>query len=246
MNSPQLGHKRKLSVMIVDDEKLARDFLTRMLSKLEDIQEILACATVGEARERICQFRPEVLFLDIEMPGESGFQLLEALPPAKVPVVVFTTAHAQFASKAFDVQACDYLLKPFDEDRLFLALDRAKESLENHARSSRSPTRITVPLGNRAVRLAAHEIDCMSAEDNYVRIHCGKESLLVRSTLEKLERDLRDEMLLRVHRSTIVNIRCVKEIRRGYNHQYFLILRDERVVKCSRRYRRRIRAAFRL
>jgi two-component system, LytTR family, response regulator len=244
MSSSESRQTKKLRVMLVDDETLARDFLTRMLSKNESVQEILGCASAVEARERMRQFRPDLLFLDIEMPGGSGFQLLELLPSEDIPVVVFTTAFAQFAPQAFDVQACDYLLKPFDEDRLFLALDRAKEALENHARRSRSPIRITVPLGNRTVRLAAYEIDWMSAEDNYVRINCGKQSLLVRSTLKKLERDLKSEMLLRVHRSWIVNIKRVKEVRRNSNHQYSIVLEDGTAIKCSRRYKHRLRTAF--
>ena len=244
MSGSECRQTKNLRVMLVDDEKLARDFLTRMLSKNESIREILGCASAVEARERIRQFRPDLVFLDIEMPGGSGFQLLEQLPSEDFPVVVFTTAFAQFATKAFDVQACDYLLKPFDEDRLLLALDRAKEAMENHAKSSRSPIRITVPLGNRVIRLAAHEIDWMSAEDNYVRIHWGKQTLLVRSTLEKLERGFKSEMLLRVHRSWIVNTKRVREVRRAANHQYSIVLEDGTAIKCSRRCKRRLRTAL--
>jgi two-component system LytT family response regulator len=244
MNSSEFQRAGRLKALLVDDEKLAREFLARMLWKNESIQECVACRSAAEARERIKQFRPDILFLDIEMPEGSGFQLLDMLHSEELPIVVFTTAFAQFASRAFDVQACDYLLKPFDEDRLSLAIDRAKEALRNHSRSARTANKITLPLGDRTVRLAAHEIDWMFAEDNYVRIHCGKENLLVRSTLSKLERDFRSEVLLRVHRSCIVNINRVKEVQRDRNHQYSIILGDGTAVKCSRRYKRRLRMAL--
>ena len=191
-----------MRAIVVDDERLARDFLTRMLAMSEQIDQIQTCASIAEAGEQIFRFRPDVIFLDIQMPGGTGFDLLERLKSGSAPVVIFTTAFAEFGPKAFDVQACDYLLKPFDEERLGLALDRAGEALRHHSRS-------------RSVRLTAQDIDWMAAEDNYVRIHSGTQNLLVRSTLEKLERDLKDGTLLRVHRSWIVNINRVKEIRRG-------------------------------
>lgn len=244
MITSQIRRTTALRVLVVDDEKLAREFLVRMLSRNECIQECVACGSVIEARERMKQLRPDVLFLDIEMPGGSGFQLLETLPAEDVPIVVFTTAFAEFALRAFDVQACDYLLKPFDEERLSLALDRAREALRSHARSARSPKRITLPLGDRTVRLAAHEVDWMSAEDNYVRIHSGKEEWLVRSTLGKLENAFRSRAFLRVHRSCVVNLSRIKEVRRGHNHLYSIILSDGAVVKCSRRYKRRLQTAL--
>jgi len=235
-----------MRAIVVDDERLARDFLTRMLAMSEQIDQIQTCASIAEAGEQIFRFRPDVIFLDIQMPGGTGFDLLERLKSGSAPVVIFTTAFAEFGPKAFDVQACDYLLKPFDEERLGLALDRAGEALRHHSRRFRSPTRITVPLGSRSVRLTAQDIDWMAAEDNYVRIHSGTQNLLVRSTLEKLERDLKDGTLLRVHRSWIVNINRVKEIRRGEKQQYSLILEDGTAIKCSRRYKRRLRTMFRI
>lgn len=135
---------QKLRVMLVDDEGLARNFLRRMLAKDDDIQEIQECSSASEARERIQQCCPDILFLDVKMPGLSGFDLLEKLSEEDQPVVVFTTAFANYAPRAFDIQACDYVMKPFDEDRLFLALDRAKEALRNQLRRARSPFRITV------------------------------------------------------------------------------------------------------
>jgi two-component system LytT family response regulator len=244
MNRREPQSAQELRVLVVDDEKLARNFLLRMLSKDEAIHQIEACGSVSEARRCMQQFHPDILFLDVQMPGASGFQLLEMLPSGEHPVVVFTTAFAQFATRAFDVQACDYLLKPFDEDRLFLALDRAREALKNHLKRVRSPMRITVPLGDRAVRLSADEIDWMAADDNYVRICCGKKTLMVRSTLERLERDLKSEMLLRVHRSWIINLKSVKEVRYNCNHQYALIMADGTTVTCSRRYKHLLRSAL--
>lgn len=245
-----IGHAirpaRKLRALFVDDEKLARNFLSRMLSRSEKIQESAGCASAAEARERIKEFRPDVLLLDIDMPGGSGFDLLDALPSRDLPIVVFTTAHPQFAPRAFDAQACDYLLKPFDEDRLSLALERVEQALENHTRSASSPRKITVPFGERVLRLSADEIDWITAEDNYVRIHRGKESLLMRSTLNKLECYFQNELLLRVHRSCMVNIGRIREVRKGTNHQYALVLEDGTMIPCSRRYKRRLRSALNL
>ena len=237
---------RKLRALLVDDEKLARNFLTRMLSRSEKVQEIVGCASAAEAREGIQEFQPDVLFLDIDMPGGSGFDLLEALPSVDSPILVFTTAYPQFASRAFDVQACDYLLKPFDEDRLSLALDRVQQALRNHTRAARSPRKISLQLGNSILRLSADEIDWISAEDNYVRIHRGNKSLLIRSTLNKLERDFRGELLLRVHHSCMVNMGRVREVRRSPNHQYSVVLGDGTTLPCSRRYKRRLRLALEL
>ena len=244
MNPRHAGLTRKLRVMLVDDEALARSFLRRILAKDEDIDEIQACSSAGEALEQIRQCRPDILFLDVKMPGLSGFELLETLPVEDQPVVVFTTAFANYAPRAFDIQACDYVMKPFDEDRLFLALDRAKEALRNQLRRARSPFRITVAGGGRNIRLSADDIVWMAAEDNYVRICCGKETLLVRSTLNKLERDFKRDVLLRVHRSWIVNVNRVKEIRQSSNYQYALVLSDGTAIMSSRRYKRSLRAAF--
>jgi two-component system LytT family response regulator len=232
--------------MLVDDEALARSFLRRILAKDDDIQEIQACSSAGEALERIQQCRPDILFLDVKMPGLSGFELLETLPADDQPVVVFTTAFANYAPRAFDIQACDYVMKPFDEDRLFLALDRAKEALRTQLRRARSPFRITVAGGGRNIRLCADDIVWMAAEDNYVRICCRKETLLVRSTLNKLERDFKRDILLRVHRSWIVNVNRVKEIRQSSNYQYALVLSDGTAIMSSRRYKRLLRATFQI
>jgi two-component system LytT family response regulator len=244
MISHPLRPARKLRALLVDDEKLARNFLTRMLSRSERIQESVACAGAAEAHERIKEFRPDVVFLDIDMPVASGFDFLDALPSDDLPIVVFTTAHPQFAPRAFDAQACDYLLKPFDEDRLSLALERVEQALQNNTRAAQSPRRISLPLGDRVLRLSADEIDWISAEDNYVRIHKGKESLLVRSPISKLERDLRGEMFLRVHRSCMVNINRVKEVQRSLKHQYSIVLGDGTRIQCSRRYKRRLRSVL--
>jgi len=244
MSGHEVRPARKLRALLVDDERLARNFLTRMLSRNERVQESVACGSAAEAQERIKEFRPDVLLLDVDMPGGSGFELLEALPSGDLPIIVFTTAFPQFAPRAFDAQACDYLLKPFDEDRLSVALERAQQALQNHARAARSPRKISLPLGDRVLRLSADEIDWISAEDNYVRIHRGKESLLVRSTLNKLQRDFRCEPFLRVHRSCMVNVNRVREVRRSRNHQYSLILSDGTAIPCSRRYKRRLRLAL--
>lgn len=237
---------QKLRVMVVDDERLARNFLRHMLAKDDDIQEIQECSSASEARERIQQCCPDILFLDVKMPGLSGFDLLEKLSDEDQPVVVFTTAFADYAPRAFDIQACDYVMKPFDEDRLFLALDRAKEALRNQLRRARSPFRITVAERGRSVRLCADDIIWMAAEDNYVRICYGRETLLVRSTLNKLERDFKRNVLLRVHRSWIVNVNSVKEIRQSRNYQYSLVLSDGTAIMSSRRYKRSLRIAFQL
>lgn len=234
----------RLRVLVVDDEKLARDFLVRMLARFESIQTCMATSSLAEAKANLHQHHPDILFLDIEMPGGSGFELLDGSTPEESPITIITTAYPQFGPKAFDVQACDYLLKPFDQERLSLALDRAEEAMKSRRRTARSERKITLPVGPRTVRLAAHEIDWIEAEGNYVHIHTPKERLFCRSSLGKLQRHLQSRMLLRVHRSYVVNIHRIKEIKRSENRHYSLILRDGTTVKCSRRCRRRLHAAL--
>jgi two-component system, LytTR family, response regulator len=235
-----------LRVLVVDDEKLARDFLVRMLSRDARVQSCFSAPDISQAAIKLRQNSPDVIFLDIQMPGGSGFEFIEKLAVEDVPVVIFTTAYPQFAPRAFDVQACDYLLKPFDEERLAVALGRAAEAIKNQRRTAKTEKKVTLTIGARTLRIAAHEISWMAAEGNYVRIHSGSESLFLRSSLGKLQREFRSKFLIRVHRSSIVNILRIKEMNRNDKRCYSLVLSDGTRLKCSRRCQARLRLALKL
>jgi two-component system LytT family response regulator len=227
-------------VLIVDDEPLARRFLHRLLLSDGGVGEIRECRNGLEARAEIARSAPDILFLDVEMPGLSGADLLDALAPGHAPVTVFTTAYSQYAVRAFEQQACDYLLKPFDEARFAKALARAKAAVE----TTRTPGRITLPVraGARTVLIAADEILLVASEDNYVRIRVEGRDFLHRATLAEVEAALDGAGLVRVHRRFLVNASQVREISALDPRRLQLTLCDGSTAPVSRRYRERVKA----
>jgi two-component system, LytTR family, response regulator len=228
-------------VLIVDDEPLARRFLHRLLVRDGGVGDIRQCVNGLEARAEIARTRPDIMFLDVEMPGLSGADLLDSLPPESLPVTIFTTAYSQHAIKAFELQACDYLLKPFDEARFSKALQRAKSSVEA-ARPPRRGAKLSVRAGTRTVLLDADQILMVAADDNYVKIHVEGRAFLHRSTLAAVEQVLQDVHFLRVHRGVLVNMAQVREIVPLDQRRLQLVLRDGAVAPVSRRFRDRVRA----
>jgi two-component system LytT family response regulator len=217
-----------------------------MLSRDARVHSCFAVSNIAQAGIKLRQSSPDVVFLDIQMPGGSGFDFIEMLAAEDVPVVIFTTAHPQFAPRAFDVQACDYLLKPFDEERLTVALERAAEAIKNQRRTAKTEKKVTLTVGSRTVSIAAHEVNWIAAEGNYVRIHTARESLFLRSGIGKLQREFRSKFLIRVHRSCVVNILRVREVSRDDKHCYSLLLSDGTLLKCSRRCQVRLRLALKM
>ncbi|MFI4949591.1 MAG: LytR/AlgR family response regulator transcription factor [Caulobacterales bacterium] len=225
-------------VLIVDDEALARRFLRRLLLRDGGVGEIRESANGLAARDEIARARPDIMFLDVEMPGLSGADLLESLPPESMPVTVFTTAYSAHAIKAFELQACDYLLKPFDEARFGKALQRAKARAEAARRGARLA--VQAP-GGRTVLVDPAQIVLVAAEDNYVSIRVQARAFLHRATLVAVERALRDPNFLRVHRGFLVNLAHVREIVPLDGRRLQLSLSDGSTAPVSRRYRDRVR-----
>lgn len=246
-----------MRVIIVDDEPLARDRLRGMLTKEPDVQIVAECGDGKEALQAIKRESPDVVFLDIQMPEMDGFEVLTQLKGNRLPQVVFVTAYDEFAVKAFDVHALDYLLKPFDRDRLKQALDRIREHLKASAPSEdltrklsalleslqpeksdkAGPDRLAVKLDGRVIFLRPTDIDWLEAQDNYVKLHVGRDAHLVRDTLSSFESRLDNRRFIRIARSTIVNIDRVREMQPMFHGEYVVILHDGTKLTMSRGYR---------
>lgn len=245
-----------LRTLIVDDEALARERLRGFLAGESDIEIIGECGDGAEAIEVLEREQPDLLFLDVQMPELDGFGVLEAARPARPPVVIFTTAFSQHALKAFEVHALDYLLKPFDRDRLRLALDRARERHRQQqsgalnekltallAEMRPAPTvvdRLVVKTSGKVVLVKAADIDWIEAADNYVSLHVGNETHLLRETMNALESRLNPKLFLRISRSTIVNLERIKELQPMFHGDYTVILRNGTRLSLSRSHRDRL------
>lgn len=244
-------------VLIADDEPPARAKVRRFLAAEADVEVVGEAGSGPEAVEAIGRLRPDVVFLDIQMPGADGFGVLDALPPGTLPQVVFVTAYDEYALRAFEVHAVDYLLKPFDGDRFRTALARARErvraraptdGLEERIRralaEARPPAayldRVLVRTGDHAVFVRTDEIDWLEAEENYVRLHAGRESHLVRGTLAGLEARLDPAKFVRVHRSHVVNLASIRALHPWSHGDWMIVMRDGRELMLSRRYRDRL------
>lgn len=247
---------RKIRTLIVDDEPLARRKIRRMLTRDPEVEILGDCANGREAIDAICAHNPELVFLDIQMPEVDGFDVLTSIPPAELPFVIFVTAYDQYALRAFEVSAVDYLVKPFDRRRFEKALQRAKTRLvtargsdvnqqtlalleELKARSSHIE-RLVIKAGGRAFFLKTDEIDWIEAEGKYVRLHVGKESYLLREAIGNIEGQLDPKKFPRIHRSTIVNIERVRELQPWFHNEYRVILKDGTELMLSRSCRKRL------
>jgi two-component system, LytTR family, response regulator len=226
-------------VVIADDEAPARRIVRSYLGGRADV-EIVAEAENGlEVVDAVRTLEPDLVVLDIQMPGMTGFEAIEAIGVEAMPAVVFATAYDEFALRAFDVHAVDYLLKPFSRERFDRAVERAlaRKPREIAPLISAAPLeRVVVRDRDRLFFVAADEILHLSAEGNYVRIHTADKSHLIRGTLADLESRLDPKRFARIHRSGIVNIAAIKEIRAHLHGDYVVTLRNGEVVRLSRRY----------
>ena len=246
----------KLRILFADDEPLARQRLTDLLAAEQDVEVVGACADGEEAAEAILAQRPDIVLLDVQMPGLSGFEVVEAIGAEDLPAVIFVTAHDEFAPRAFDAHAVDYLLKPVAPERFRAAIERARSRLAHRRGNGASPDlralldtlsqrqgypeRFAVRVGHRLIFVRVASIDWIGAEGNYASLHAGKQVHLIRETMAGLERRLDPNVFLRIHRSTIVNLERVREIQSLSNRTFVLILEDGSKLESSSGYRQQI------
>jgi two-component system LytT family response regulator len=242
----------KIRVVIIDDESPARRKIRRFLASDPDFEVVAEAATGLEAVDQIYAEKPDLIFLDIQMPGLGGFAVVEALDGKTMPHIVFTTAFDQFALKAFEVQALDYLLKPFEQSRFNRVLAHVKQLLAGPAPDlinervtrlleevkprRRYVERILVHADERAHLLAVEKIDWVESAKNYVGLHVGKESYLLRGTIEGFYERLDPAKFIRANRSHLVNIESIKELQPWFHGEYKIILKDGKAISWSRRF----------
>jgi two-component system LytT family response regulator len=237
---------RPLRLLIVDDEPPARRRLRRMLSSEAEVDVIGECGSGAEAIEQIRTLGPDVVLLDVQMPGGDGFEVVEELGASALPLVVFVTAYDEYALRAFDAAALDYLVKPVRRPRLRTALARARERLAPHnaataggevtAETPLRPERLLIDRGHHMEVLAVDDVDWIEAADNHVIVHAGKEAHRFRRTMEQVLERLPPERFIRIHRSTIVNLNRVRQVHDWFNG-YLLVLADGTRLPTGRQYR---------
>jgi two-component system LytT family response regulator len=252
----------QIRALIVDDEPLARQKIRGFLAAESDIEIVGERSNGREALETLQQEAIDLLFLDVQMPELDGFGLLEALDDEAPPAIIFVTAYDHYALRAFEVHAIDYLLKPFDKERFQKSLARAREllaaerqkGLPNELRSllgalreqekPKFTERLVIKTGGRIYLVKSDEIDWVEAEGNYVRLHVGAVSHLLRETMTNLEQKLDPTRFLRIHRSTLVNLERIHELQPWFRGDYVVILKDGKKLTLSRGYRERFEAAL--
>ena len=235
------SHCQSIHVLIVDDEALARRNLTLLLRNDPDIASVTECGSGLEAIKEVRRSRPDLVFLDVQMPECDGFDVLELLGADMPETVIFVTAYDAYALRAFEAGALDYLLKPFDDARFHRALARAKEKLTHYASTQRrSVSRIAVKSRNQTLFLNVADIDWIEAASYYACIHVGADTHILRRTLQELERDLDAQTFARIHRSIIVNLDRVRGLALQDNGEYEVVLDSAAHLRLSRRYRKRI------
>ncbi len=251
---------RTIRTVIVDDEPACRDGMRQLLAADPEIVIVGECANGREAVAAIRDCDPDLVFLDVQMPGLEGFDVLREVGGEQAPTVVFVTACEQYALRAFEVQAVDYVVKPFTDERFRQSLHRAKQQVRGawleelpegasalHPegepwRRPRYPGRLAVRSGGKVTLLPVREIEWIDAEGDHVRIHAGKTWHLLRETMRNLEDQLDGASFVRIHRSTIVNLEKVKELQPFFHGEFVVVLHNGTTLKLSRRYRDRLEA----
>lgn len=245
--------RRRISVIVVDDEPPARRNLRALLERDNEVELVAECGNGRDAVSSIRTLAPDLVFLDVQMPELDGFGVVDGLSGYPLPFIIFVTAYDQYALKAFDVNAVDYLLKPFSDERFHKALAQAKQQIrqqdagdfgrrmleligttDSKPEAPRTLHRLMVKSGGRVLFLKAAEIDWIEAYDNYVRLHVGERSHLLRQTMNDLETALDPEQFVRIHRSAIVNLDRVQELQPLFNGEAQLVLSNGTELKLSR------------
>jgi two-component system, LytTR family, response regulator len=247
---------KKIRTLIVDDEPLARERLAGLLASEPDVEVLGQCRDGEEAVTAIFDHAPDLVFMDVQMPQMNGFEVIESVGTEKMPLVIFVTAYDQHALKAFQVRALDYLLKPFDRARLVEALNRARKQMQQNQtgdigrrllalakdlrRDQPRTERLVVKSGGRLFFLRADEVDWVEAAGNYVRLHVGTTSYLLRETMNAIEGRLDPEKFVRIHRSRIVNMDRIQELQPWLNGEYAVLLQTGTRLTLSRGCREKL------
>ena len=246
--------------LIVDDEPLARARLRRFLGDHAEIEIVGECGNGKDAVAAIRKESPDLVFMDIQMPEMTGFEAIAKLEAGEMPTVIFVTAYDQYALQAFEVHALDYLLKPFSRERLGRAVERAREQIKHRQRGDLDERltsllsdlksdrkyleRLVVKTVGRVYFIRVDEIDWVEAAGNYLKLHVGRETHMIRETMNSLEAKLDPDRFLRIHRSTIVNIDRIKELHPMFSGDYSVLLKNGAELSLSRNYRDRFLELF--
>lgn len=231
-----------MRTVVVDDEPLARRRLRSMLSAHADVVIVGECEDADSCVEVIRELKPELVFLDIQMPGADGFQVIERAQVTPRPFIIFVTAFAKHAVRAFDTDAVDYLLKPYDDKRLARALERARSAIAAAGGfRPRYLERLAATIGKRTMFIKTDDVDWIEASGNYVCLHTRGQQFLLRTSMSAIEAQLDPAKFVRVHRSAIVHIDRVREMRTTGGGEYKIALSDGSVLPMSPRYRDRLR-----
>jgi two-component system, LytTR family, response regulator len=237
-----MGERGKIRAAVVDDEPLARSNLKVLLGRDRDVELVSECGGGAEALREIRKKKPDLVFLDVQMPECDGFDVLERLGADLPPALVFVTAYDQYALQAFEAGALDYLLKPFDDARFERTLRRAKERIgQGKARAGRVD-RVAIKNAGEVVFLKMTEIDWIGAADYYVGLHVGEKTHLLRRSMAEVEQELDKEMFCRIHRSAIVNLERVRRLESGEDGGLDLLLTTGAKLRISRRYKKELQA----
>lgn len=265
---------KPLSTIIVDDEALARRGLKHRLSQIRGVHIVAEARNGREALQLIRKHSPDVVFLDIQMPGKNGFDVVRELEHEPIPAIVFVTAYDEYAVNAFEANALDYVLKPIEEGRLQEALARVRENLNQkdavkHKKSllklvsnitgeqvhsmsdisakgvdkmrKKEVQKLAIKDGGKTTWVPQDEIEWIDAAGDYMCVHANGETFIMRKTMKELENELDPDLLQRIHRSTIVNVNCVKQMQSHINGEYFLTLSSGHTTKLSRTYKDKLR-----
>ena len=243
-----------MRALIVDDEPLARRGVLLRLKKFQDVEIVAECADGAAAIEKILELSPDIVFLDVQMPGMDGFEVLRTLPKENMPGVIFLTAYEQHALRAFEVHALDYLLKPVDDERFAAALERARRRIDSDEKArtaerllamlgqspSKCVTRFAVRSGSRIQIVLVEDIEWIGAAGDYAELHVRGCTHLLRETMNALEQKLDPAKFIRIHRSRIVRSSSVNELRSIDNREYLVKLTDGSEHRSSRTYADRL------
>lgn len=232
------GAPPKIRALIVDDEPPARRNIALLLEREPDVEIIGECGSGNDALAAIRSLSPDLLFLDVQMPECDGFDVLEMLGSKMPPAIIFVTAYDQYALRAFDAAALDYLLKPFDNARFERAIARAKDKIRLSRHTPPKTDRLVIKSAGQVSFVKISEIDWIEADDYYACLHVGAKNHLLRRSLAELEQDLDPALFCRIHRSAIVNVNRIKNLKLNPDGEYNVVLENGSALRLSRRHRK--------